>query len=620
MHIFCLISLLVLSEGEANVCSDDGVCTGSERDAILLQSSAQRHKSEIADKSEKTTTAASVFAEFERVFEEKHRFFEEALESRTMSESELGAMGHFKKFLRANYRTYFDFKDVSEYKKRMKHFNHTLEMIKIRNAHEKKHTLHPNPATHGVTKYADWSKEEFKQILGHKPGTVKVAGGAQKPAVLGQLASEAAEGEHSNSLAQIQRSVFMNPHDKYSNCAAIKKAYGCGVEINNNRMSEICPAECGGSSSGGGSPSGGGSSSGERDKYSNCATIKAQAGCSAQLNSGETMTQVCPLECPSSSSGGGSTPAPWHRPNPPRSTNAPCTKNWASTTTIRNQGACGDCWAFATVEAIRSAHIKQHGTDPGVLSTQFLVDCMPAKHCSEGVNGCCGGNPQVAMEWIEKHGGVPTQHSYGDVFSHRASLLENRTSLLEGGPVSHTGQGITYSGNNPKKVFPCKSGISKAVILTGAVSRVQSEDEMAQHVCNAGTLPIALDASAWQTYTGGVLSAASCSHRLDHAVHLIGLDQDKNSWIVQNSWGPDWGVTLDGVKVPKDKYSNCKRLQTEHGCQAHVTGGMTVAQACPASCASGSAPSDGGYILLAYGQNTCGLATDAVKPPSTQSA
>lgn len=134
-------------------------------------------------------------------------------------------------------------------------------------------------------------------------------------------------------------------------------------------------------------------------------------------------------------------------------------------------------------------------------SAHNLVDCMPA------VQGKRRKDCQRLPQWIQQSGGIPTQAAYGDVFDNRGgrSLLQNRTSLLENGPVSHTGMGITWSGNEPTKAFPCKQGIPKSVTVTGTVSKMTRESDTASYVCNKGTIAIALDAHAWQTYTGGVM-------------------------------------------------------------------------------------------------------------------
>lgn len=54
--------------------------------------------------------------------------------------------------------------------------------------------------------------------------------------------------------------------------------------------------------------------------------------------------------------------------------------------TIRNQGECGSCWAFAVSATLESAYAKRFGKLVK-MSEQFLVDCDSLD------NGCNGGMP-----------------------------------------------------------------------------------------------------------------------------------------------------------------------------------------------------------------------------------
>ena len=49
---------------------------------------------------------------------------------------------------------------------------------------------------------------------------------------------------------------------------------------------------------------------------------------------------------------------------------------------------------------------------------------------------------------------------------------------------------------------------------------------------------VAVDASSWSTYKGGVMSV--CGTSLNHGVQVVGV-KDGN-WVVRNSWGKRWGI------------------------------------------------------------------------------
>lgn len=66
---------------------------------------------------------------------------------------------------------------------------------------------------------------------------------------------------------------------------------------------------------------------------------------------------------------------------------APSKKDWRNTgamTPVKNQGQCGSCWAFSTIETLESRE-QIAGNGLTVLSEQQLVDCDKVDH------GCQGG-------------------------------------------------------------------------------------------------------------------------------------------------------------------------------------------------------------------------------------
>eukprot|EP01084_Bolivina_argentea_P127585 225600_1 len=65
---------------------------------------------------------------------------------------------------------------------------------------------------------------------------------------------------------------------------------------------------------------------------------------------------------------------------------------------------------------------------------------------------------------------------------------------------------------------------------------------MAAWVLPNGPLSIAVDATTWQTYTGGIVTNCA-SVQIDHGVLIVGFDDTGATpyWIIKNSWGPSWG-------------------------------------------------------------------------------
>ncbi|CAG2110434.1 unnamed protein product [Medioppia subpectinata] len=72
----------------------------------------------------------------------------------------------------------------------------------------------------------------------------------------------------------------------------------------------------------------------------------------------------------------------------------------ASIKEVRDQGSCGSCWAFATVEAISDRIcIASQGKQQVEVSAENLVAC-----CSACGNGCRGGWPEQAWSYYERTG------------------------------------------------------------------------------------------------------------------------------------------------------------------------------------------------------------------------
>mmetsp|Transcript_84331 Transcript_84331/g.239634 ORF Transcript_84331/g.239634 Transcript_84331/m.239634 type:complete len:271 (-) Transcript_84331:120-932(-) len=188
-------------------------------------------------------------------------------------------------------------------------------------------------------------------------------------------------------------------------------------------------------------------------------------------------------------------------------------------TPVKDQAQCGSCWAFSAVETIESAWIRA-GNDMTVFSEQQVVACDTAD------NGCGGGLPTNAFDYVKSAGGLATEASYpytsgtGD-----AGTCQSFTTA--GGTVSTYG----YAVPQCSKVF-------------GTCD--EDSDALASALQSNGPVSVALDASEWSSYAGGVMTSSSCSsssRKMDHAVQLVGYNADAETpyWIVRNSWSSSWG-------------------------------------------------------------------------------
>lgn len=232
-------------------------------------------------------------------------------------------------------------------------------------------------------------------------------------------------------------------------------------------------------------------------------------------------------------------------------------------TPVKDQGSCGSCWAFSAIGNVEGQWAAA-GHQLTALSEQMLVSCDKVDEA------CNGGIMDQAWDWIIENnsGNVYTEESY-PYTSGMGSVAECRGTSAKVGAT-----------------------------INGHVALAEDEEAIAAWLAQNGPISIAVDASTWQLYFGGVVS--NCfSQQLNHGVLLVGYNDNANPpyWIVKNSWGTSWG---ENGYIRLAKGSN-QCMMKEYAVSAQV-GGPTTPHPPTTSGAPTSSPAPSKKVLI---QSSC---------------
>ena len=187
---------------------------------------------------------------------------------------------------------------------------------------------------------------------------------------------------------------------------------------------------------------------------------------------------------------------------------APASIDWrtkGAVTTVKDQGQCGSCWTFSSTGAMEGAWAIAKGQLID-LAEQELVDCAGLKY---GSMGCNGGQMEGAFKFIIENGQCAASsypYTAKDGTCHSCSAVAHATSC---------------SDVKPNDQLSLKAAVAKQPVAVA----------------------IEADTKYFQSYSGGVLTSASCGTSLDHGVLAVGYGEENGQkyWLVKNSWGTSWG-------------------------------------------------------------------------------
>ncbi|PNX79179.1 cysteine protease [Trifolium pratense] len=174
-------------------------------------------------------------------------------------------------------------------------------------------------------------------------------------------------------------------------------------------------------------------------------------------------------------------------------------------TSVKQQGTCGACWAFATMAALEGFWQIKTGKLIS-LSAQHLIDC------DQGSYGCEGGLYASAFkfETITHSGGVPSEVDY----PYKESKQNCRNDFKPS--AGFTGFGIAQRGDEDQ--------LLQAVAHQPVAAQIAANHEMI-------------------AYRGSEIYSGPCGDVLNHAVAIVGYGVTADGmkyWIIKGSWGEEW--------------------------------------------------------------------------------
>jgi len=196
-------------------------------------------------------------------------------------------------------------------------------------------------------------------------------------------------------------------------------------------------------------------------------------------------------------------------------------------TPVRDQ-KCGNCWAYSALGAYEGSFKKINGS---------FIDASEqyAENCVDG--DCSGGFAYKVMEW----------------------MVDNNKNLEKEAVVPDAGTNQPCSGGTPStNYYATDWGV---VDPSGDISKIASVAAIKDAICKYGPVAASVQVTGlFQNYAGGVFYEFASNYgspSSNHAITIVGWDDDKGAWLIKNSWGTDWGE--DGYMWIKYNSNNIGR-------------------------------------------------------------
>ena len=207
-------------------------------------------------------------------------------------------------------------------------------------------------------------------------------------------------------------------------------------------------------------------------------------------------------------------------------------KNWM--TPVKDQSACGSCWAFSAVGATEAAH-NIAADDPDLdldLSEEYLN-----ANCTEWSPGsCCGGWHSSALDRILEEG-IPDE----DCMPYNVGYYDTGScGCFPTGICDDRCTGPQNGGTCSQLVCPddlCNDADERLTTIKEYKWVNNDRDQIKQALVEKGPLAVCLAMRG--SFENGVYECPD-NVGTNHCIVIVGYDEAGKYWITKNSWGGDW--------------------------------------------------------------------------------
>ena len=178
---------------------------------------------------------------------------------------------------------------------------------------------------------------------------------------------------------------------------------------------------------------------------------------------------------------------------------------------------CGNCWAYSCMGPIEASYIRVNKiSDPNTvdLSEKQVLACS-------GGGDCKGGFTYLAFDWLK---------NTGTKINKEAASPDNGTNVPCAAPPTSGPKVIDWGVIDP----------------SGNIDKIAPVQNIKDAICKYGPVAASmLVTPIFQNFGGDAvyyeMASDYANPQSNHAVMIVGWDDNKGAWLVRNSWGTGWG-------------------------------------------------------------------------------